>query len=133
MWRFMGDAKKGASRRCKRWSSAEVDYMRSHAADGPDLVAAHLGRTASSVKSKAQELGVSLCRVPWAADGDLCPRCGARPVRKGAPGWREGLCEACHFSVLSERTDERAAAERERRRYDLARRNLSNERKKRRK
>ena len=77
--------------------------MRSHAADGPDLVAAHLGRTASSVKSKAQELGVSLCRVPWAADGDLCPRCGARPVRKGAPGWREGLCEACHFSVLSER------------------------------
>lgn len=32
--------------------------MRSHAADGPDLIAAHLGRTASSVKSKAQELGV---------------------------------------------------------------------------
>lgn len=107
---------------CKRsrWRASEKSYLRAHCRDGAEAVAAALGKSRSAVESMASRMGLSLSRAPW-RPGDVCPRCGAHEVEEGAPGWAEGLCPPCHWDVLAERSERKAAEIEARRAYDRAR------------
>lgn len=114
---------------CRRWTAAETVHLRLHAGEGADAIAADLGRTPGAVRSKAQELGVSLARVRWAGDGDICPRCGRHRVEKGAAGYREGICAPCHYEILADKAEMRSAEESAVKSYNRARDKLRTVRK----
>lgn len=46
----------------KGWASGEIRYLREHAADGAEAIAAHLGRTVRAVQQQAVRQRVSLRR-----------------------------------------------------------------------
>lgn len=103
-----------------RWKAADKTYLRKHCREGSEAVALALGKSKAAVEVMASRMGLSLARSPW-RPGDPCPRCASGTVERGAPGWAEGLCAACHYEVLAERADERAKEARARKAYDSAR------------
>lgn len=114
---------------CRRWTRDELRHLEAHAGDGAEAIADDLGRSPSSVRSKAQELGISLARVRWSSDGDLCPRCGRHRVEAGSPGYREGICSPCHYEILADKAERKAAEEASVRSYNRARDKLRTVRK----
>ena len=113
---------KHAKSLCKwsRWKQSDKAYLRSHCRDGAEAIATALGKSRSAVESMASRMGLSLSRQPW-RPGSLCPRCGTHELEPGGPGWGEGLCPPCHWEVLAERSERRAAEIEARRAYDRAR------------
>lgn len=104
------------SRLSKRWTDEEKRYLITYKSDGAERIAAALGRSVFSVQCMASRLHVSLVEV----EGDLCPRCGARKVRKGTSAYRHGLCPVCWEMEKTEAIRERRALQRAKREYDAA-------------
>lgn len=92
-----------------RWTDAERRYLSQHRTDGAERIAVALGRTPASVKIEASRIHVSLRALP----GDLCPVCGAHPIRVGTSDASHGMCRTCwekeKARVLREANAERRA------------------------
>lgn len=71
----------------KRWTSAEIAYMREHGREGAQAVADALGRSVASVSVQASRYGITL-RRRW-----LCTNCGEWTYKPldGRTGW----CATC--------------------------------------
>ena len=104
----------------ERWKPSQKTYLRKHCRDGSEAIALALGKSKTAVEIMASRMGLSLSRQPW-RPGSLCPRCGTHELEPGGPGWGEGLCPPCHWEVLAERSERRAAEIEARRAYDRAR------------
>lgn len=104
----------------ERWKPSQKTYLRKHCRDGSEAIALALGKSKTAVEIMASRMGLSLSRQPW-RPGSLCPRCGTHELEPGGPGWAEGLCPPCHWEVLAERSERRAAEIEARRAYDRAR------------
>lgn len=74
--------RKGAIAVQKRWTAEELEYIRQHYGKMPTReIAAVLGRTPASVKSKANYMSVAYAKPP-----------AEKVVRKFPPGIRDYLC-----------------------------------------
>lgn len=98
----------------RTWTNKEERYLKQHRTDGAELIAHALGRSVYSIKSKAKLLHISLMYAP----GDICPVCGKHALRKGTVAAKHGMCLVCWERRKADQMRERAAEERERRRYD---------------
>lgn len=98
------------------WTDEEKRYLITYKTDGAKRIAAALGRSVIAVKIMASRLHVSLAQT----DGELCPRCGVRRIRKGTSSYRHGLCPVCWESEKAEAIRERRAFQRARREYERA-------------
>ena len=122
---FLGDFEKRCNRQVasqvpadrksyRPWTNKEERYLKQHRTDGVELVAHALGRSISSVKAKACVLRVSLMYAP----GDICPVCGKHALHQGTVAAKHGMCLVCWERRRADQMRDRAAEERERRRYD---------------
>lgn len=100
----------------KRWTDEEKRYLVTYKTDGAERIAAALGRSVIAVQIMACRLHVSLAE----SEGELCPRCGVRRIRKGTSAYRHGLCPVCWESEKAEAMRERRAFQRARREYERA-------------
>lgn len=95
----------GKSKAWNRWTDSETRYLRAHREDGAELIAAALGRSIESVRSKAREMGISLVfrTLP------VCPVCGTRQVRPNTRAGSHGMCPACWEMRKADSMRERSA------------------------
>ncbi len=107
-----------------RWQPWEVAYLRDHAEEGAEAIAARLGKTVRAVEVKASREGVALRRI-W-----QCPRCG-RGTYLPPSKW-SGWCRRCSVeagidkarearrrAMLERAAEERAIRSKERERQAL--------------
>lgn len=74
----------------RRWKPWELDYLKNHATDGAEAIAAKLGRTKRAVEVMASNERISLVKA-W-----HCPRCG-RMTYFPLTEWT-GWCRRCSIS-----------------------------------
>lgn len=98
------------------WTSGEERYLSQHRTDGAALLAHALGRSVSSVRTKASRLGVSLRPRP----GDVCPVCGTYQIRPRTAAAGQGMCPVCWELRKAKAMEERRAMREAVRAYERA-------------